>query len=180
MAALEFVNVATEAPTFSMSKTKYARVLSPLMLLMFTLERSNSTALQTWKGSAEVPVFGPTLTLICPVVAPAGAVAVIWVGVELVTVAATPLNNTTLYAGLDEKFVPAITTGIPADPMVGEKLVMVGINCKTEKLPADVAVAVPIVSDIVPEVAFRGTSTVSCVDVELITVVAVPLKLTKS
>jgi hypothetical protein len=46
------------------------------------------------------------LTVIGPVVAPAGTLVTIWVGVDDVTVAVVPLNLIVFWAGVELKFVP--------------------------------------------------------------------------
>lgn len=118
---------------------------------MATLESSNSMPLQTVKFPGEATANGPTSTLMFPVVAPVGTVAVICVDVALVTVATVPLNFTILYSFVLEKLVPVITTDVPADPMLGERLVIVG--ARKVKFVAEVAVNVPLVTEIGPAVA---------------------------
>lgn len=69
-------------------------------------------------------------TVIGPVVAPRGTNAVIWVEEIGLNRASVPLNST-----LDTvlRLVPAIATCVPKDPLVGEKLVMVGrVFCTVE------------------------------------------------
>src|SRR5262245_55867272 len=56
------------------------------------------------------------VTLIGPVFAPAGTVAVIWTSEFPVNVAVTPLNRT---AVAPVRYVPEITTVLPAAPLVG-------------------------------------------------------------
>jgi hypothetical protein len=68
----------------------------------------------------------PTVTTTFPVVAPLGTGTVILVPVQLVGVAATPLNVTVLVPCVDPKFVPAIVTDVPTSPKVGFRLVMLG------------------------------------------------------
>ena len=63
--------------------------------------------------------------MILPVVPPTGAVTVRLVDVAEVTVVTTPLNLTTLFAGVAEKFVPVKVTTVPLTPAVGEKPVRV-------------------------------------------------------
>jgi hypothetical protein len=73
----------------------------------------------------EVPVPDGVVTEIVPVVAPEGTVVVICV--ELLTVnevAAVPLNLT---EAAPVKFVPVIVTLVPTAPLVGLKLVTVGV-----------------------------------------------------
>src|SRR5436190_17046769 len=75
-----------------------------------------------------------------PVLAPAGTVVLIVVVVLPVTVAAMPLNVTTLLAGVASKFVPVMVTGVPLTPAAGANEVMVGGPggaiklCKTDSL----------------------------------------------
>jgi hypothetical protein len=67
----------------------------------------------------------PTSTVILPVVPPTGAATVRLVVVAEVTGVTTPLNLTTLFAGVGEKFVPVKVTTVPSVPAVGEKPVRV-------------------------------------------------------
>ena len=77
----------------------------------------------TAKSVALVAVVCPaTSTVILPVVAPLGTVAVIEVAVEAVIVAAVPLNLT---VG-EEKFDPLIVTLVPAAPELGLNPLTVG------------------------------------------------------
>ena len=73
----------------------------------------------------DVATWLPTSTVILPVVPPTGADTVRLVVVAEVTVVTTPLNLTTLLAGVAEKFVPVKVTTVPAVPVVGEKPVRV-------------------------------------------------------
>src|SRR5438552_14634809 len=74
----------------------------------------------TVKFVADVPVPPPVVTLIGPVVAPDGTVAVICVSPLTVNVAALVLNVT---AVAPVKPVPLMTTVVPTGPLVGLKLV---------------------------------------------------------
>src|SRR5947199_8900033 len=76
------------------------------------------------------------MTLIEPVVAPAGTVAVIVVAEPTVKLALVPLNST---AVAPVKFVPLIVTLVPTGPLVGVKPVIVGA-LTTVTLTAAVAV----------------------------------------
>ena len=69
-----------------------------------------------------------TVTEILPEVAPAGTVVVILLFVDEVTVAVVPLNFTTLSVAFALKLVPLITTTAPTAPLVGDKLVIVGVG----------------------------------------------------
>lgn len=82
----------------------------------------------TVKLVALVAVFPPTVTVIFPVVAPAGTVVVILVVVLAETTAVVPLNFTVLLAGVALKFVPVMVTLVPTGPLEGVKLVMVGVS----------------------------------------------------
>ena len=72
------------------------------------------------KGRKLKAVLQPTLIETGPVVAPVGTVVVMLVGVLAVTTAVTPLNFTVLLRGVVLKFVPAMVTVVPTDPLVGE------------------------------------------------------------
>jgi hypothetical protein len=110
----------------------------------------------TVKLVALVAVPPGVVTLIFPVVAPAGTVAVIRESEATLNVAATFLNLTEL-APL--KPVPLIVTLVPTGPLVGEKLLMVGATAATVtvKLAALVAVPPPVVTLMGPDVAPVGT-----------------------
>src|SRR5438309_3393558 len=73
-------------------------------------------------------VAGPprVVTLIGPVEAPEGTMAVRLVAEAEVTVAVTPLNLTSFLRASGSKLVPVIVTAVPGGPLVGVKLVMVG------------------------------------------------------
>jgi hypothetical protein len=67
-----------------------------------------------------------TVTITLPVVAPVGTGAVMLVPFQAVGVAVTPLNFTVLVPCVFPKFVPVITTDVPATPDVGFNPVIVG------------------------------------------------------
>ena len=58
----------------------------------------------------------PTVTTTLPVVAPAGTGATMLVALQLVGVAAVPLNVTVLVPCVAPKFVPVIVTEVPTTP----------------------------------------------------------------
>src|SRR5205814_7168212 len=58
-------------------------------------------------------------TLIGPLIAPAGTVVVMRVGLTIVKSAFAPVNRT---AVTSERFVPKIVTAVPAEPLAGKKL----------------------------------------------------------
>lgn len=73
-----------------------------------------------------VAVLPLTVTAIAPDVAPDGTVTISFVVLAEVTVADVPLNLTALLVLVELKFVPLIVTEVPAGPLVGLKLEMVG------------------------------------------------------
>lgn len=80
-------------------------------------------AVVTVKSDVLVAVPPGVVTLMRPVVAPVGTVAVILVAELTMKVAVTPLNLTEV---APVKFVPLIVTVVPTGPDVGENEVMVG------------------------------------------------------
>jgi hypothetical protein len=111
-----------------------------------------------------------------PVVAPDGTVAEMLVALQLVTVAVVPLKLTVLVPCVGPKLVPVIVTGAPTVPEVGDTLVMLGVPT-TAKLPPLLAAPVTVTTTF-PVVAPVGTGTTILVALQLVGVVAVPLKLT--
>lgn len=131
----------------------------------------------TVKLLALVAVPPGVVTVMAPVEAPEGTVAVIWVLEFTVKVALVPANLT-----LDApvKFVPVIVTDVPTGPLAGENDEIAGTpDGVTSKL--DALVPVPsggLTTEIGPSVAPVGTVAVICVS-ELITKSApVPLNST--
>jgi hypothetical protein len=112
-----------------------------------------------------------------PVVAPAGTLVVSFLPLptEESTTASTPLNSTILLAAVVLKSFPFIVTTAPTAPLVGVKLVMVGVG-KTVKFDALVNVTPLTVTEIVPLVVPTGTVVVSDVVVAAVTTAVVPLK----
>jgi hypothetical protein len=80
-----------------------------------------------------VAVVVPTFTVIGPLVAPVGTVAFNCVAVAVETAAVVPLNLTVSLAAVVLKLVPVIVTSVPAGPLPGLKLVIVGAACATPK-----------------------------------------------
>src|SRR5207245_11637495 len=114
------------------------------------------------------------VTLIVPVVAPAGTVAVIWVSEFTVNVAVVPLNVT---AVAPVKAVPVSVTLAPTAPLVGEKLVMVGGGMTVKEL-ALVPVPPAVVTPMVPVVAPVGTVAVIWVAEFTVNAAVVPVNFT--
>ena len=107
----------------------------------------------TVKFAVLVPVPAGVVTLINPVVAPAGTVAVILIDEFTVKVAEAPLKVT---AVAPVKFAPLMVMLVLTRPLVGVKLVIWGRG-PTVKLLALVAVPVGVVTLMVPVVAPAGT-----------------------
>jgi uncharacterized protein YjeT (DUF2065 family) len=104
----------------------------------------------------------PTVTTTFPVVAPAGTGTAMLVALQLVGVAAVPLNFTVLVPCVAPKFAPLIVTALPTNPDVGFRLVMLGATV------AGFTVSVAPVLAIFPAVLLTTT-----VNVEPLSVVAV-------
>jgi hypothetical protein len=124
-------------------------------------------------------VWPPTVTVTSPVVAPLGTGATTLVALQLVGVAAAPLNLTVLVPCVVPKFVPVIVTGVPTRPEVTERLVMLGAGGGTVTVnvtplllwPPTVAVTVPVVAPL-------GTAVTILVALQLAAVAGVPLNAT--
>jgi hypothetical protein len=117
----------------------------------------------------------PTVTTTFPVVAPVGTIAVMLVVPVVELSAPVPLKYTE--DSLSEKFVPVITTAVPAGPDVGERLVIVGVGGCTVKV-TPLLDSPPTATTTFPVVALVGTVTKRLVVVALITVAAAPSKVT--
>jgi hypothetical protein len=100
----------------------------------------------------------PTVTTTFPVVAPLGTGATILVALQLVGVAAVPLNVTVLVPCVAPKFVPAIVTAVPTGPDVGDRPEMVGPEAETTLRLSDVELA-----DFVPAALESVTVTVKVI-----------------
>ncbi len=130
----------------------------------------------TVKSFIDVAVVPSNVTVIFPVVAPAGTVVEIVVAVEAVTVAVVLLNFTTLFAGVVLKSVPLIVTVAPINPDAGVNEVIVWEI--TVKSSADDAVAPLEATEIFPVVAPAGTVVEILVVVDEDTVAEMPLNST--
>ena len=107
------------------------------------------------------PVPEGVVTLIGPVVAPPGTVAVIWVSEFTVKTEATRLKATRV---VPVKPVPVIVTVVPIVPLVGVNELTCGSgDAITVKFVAEVPVPVAFVAVMGPLVAPLGTTAVSCV-----------------
>ena len=119
----------------------------------------------------------PTVTTTFPVVAPLGTGATILVALQLVGVAAVPLNVTVLVPCVAPKFAPVIVTDAPTNPDVGFRPVMLGPGVVTVKLTPLLATP-PTVTTTLPVVAPAGTGTTMFVTLQLVGVAPIPLKVT--
>lgn len=75
----------------------------------------------------------PTVTSTLPVVAPEGTGTLMEVGLQLVGVAAVPLNVTELVPCDVPKFVPVIVTDVPTTAASGVRLLILGSEDVTVK-----------------------------------------------
>ena len=111
-----------------------------------------------------------------PVVAPVGTGTTIDVALQLVGVAAVPLNLTVLVPWVEPKFVPVIVTDVPTAPEVGDRLVMLGVGRTVKLIPL---LSTPLAwTTTLPVVAPVGTGTTIDVALQLVGAAAVPLNLT--
>jgi hypothetical protein len=130
----------------------------------------------TTKSVALVPVPTPFVTVILPVVAAFGTVAVIWVSELTVNAALTPSNLTVI---VPVKSSPEMTTVLPTGPLVGLNDAIVGEHCVTVKFVELVPVPTAFVTEMGPVVAPTGTTAVIRVEeLTLKDVAAKPLNLT--
>ena len=97
---------------------------------------------------ALVAVMVLAVTVIGPVVAPLGTVAVSELPLAAVTVAAVPLNFTAFADGVAPKPDPLITTLVPAGPEAGVKLVIVGVAA-TRYVPEAVTTGPPCTDTVI-------------------------------
>jgi hypothetical protein len=119
----------------------------------------------------------PTFTMTFPVVAPVGTEVAMLVALQLVTPAEVPLKVTELVPCVEPKFVPVIVTVAPTTPDVGFRVVIEGAGTVTVKVEPLLATP-PTVTTTLPVVAPVGTVVAMLVALQLVTVAAVPLKVT--
>jgi len=118
----------------------------------------------------------PTMTTTLPVVAPAGTGATIAVALQLVGVAAVPLNVTVLVPWVEPKFVPVTVTEVPTAPELGDKLLMLGTP-STVKLTLLLDLPLTVTTTL-PVVAPAGTGATIAVALQVEGVARVPLNFT--
>lgn len=119
----------------------------------------------------------PTVITTEPVVAPVGTVVVMLAALQLVTVAAVPLKATVLFPWLGPKFDPLMVTAVPTGPEPGARPVIEGGGRVTVNV-APLLATPPTVTTTAPVVAPAGTVAVTLLAFQLVTVAAVPLKVT--
>jgi hypothetical protein len=123
-------------------------------------------------------VTPPTVTSTLPVVALAGTGTTMRVEDQLVGVAVVPLNLTVFVPCVEPKLVPLMVTDVPTGPLVGERLVRVGVaEAVTVKVSALLATP-PTVTTTPPVAALAGAGTTTRVEDQLVGVAVVPLNLT--
>jgi len=125
------------------------------------------------------PLLGMLFTVITtlPLVAVAGTLATTDVLVQLVTVAATPSNVRVLVPWLAPKALPLIVTVVPVGPEAGERLLIEGVAVKN-----DVLLGAPLTVTMTgddPEPRPMGAVTAMLLLLQLLTVAAIPAKVTK-
>jgi hypothetical protein len=177
---------------FTMKDAEVRLNLTPVTLVKFVPRITTEVPTGPLLGENDVMVGAPAtvtvkfdelvaeplalVTVIGPVNAPEGTVAVIWVDEFTVKVADVFLNLTSLTL---TKFVPLIVTDVPTGPLVGENEVIVGTPAAvTVKLVELWAVPLSVVTEIFPDVAPEGTVAVICVDEFTVKGAAAFLKLT--
>jgi hypothetical protein len=117
-----------------------------------------------------------TATTTGPVVAPLGTGTTMLVLLQLLGVAAVPLNFTVLVPWVAPKFVPVIVTDVPTGPELGERLLMLGGTVTVNVTPLLARPAT--VTTTGPVVAPLGTGTTMLVLLQLLGVAVVPLNFT--
>lgn len=107
-------------------------------------------------GPVTVTPFNVNVT--GPVVAPAGTVVVNFLplGFEIVTTASVPLKRTILSERVLLKWSPFIVTVAPTAPLVGLRLVIIGVGNKVK--PVLVAIPPGVVTDTFPEFPLATTA----------------------
>jgi len=134
------------------------------------------TAMTITVNGAPLLAKPATVMTTFPVVAPTGTGAVMPVLLQRVGFAAVPLNVIVLVPCDAPKPVPPIVTGVPTDPEVGPRLVMLGGTIAVKRTP--LLARPPTVTTTFPVVEPFGTGTTMLVALQLAGVAAVPLNVT--
>src|SRR5437667_8170472 len=119
-----------------------------------------------------------TVTTTLPVVAPDGTGTTMLVADQLVGVAVIPLNVTVLLNCVAPKLVPVIVTAVATGPLVGDRLVIVGVGSTVTKKAPPLLASPPTVTMTLPVVAPAGTGATMLVADQLVGVAVVPLNAT--
>lgn len=117
-----------------------------------------------------------SVTTTLPVVAPFGTGATMLVALQLVGVADVPLKLTLLFPCVAPKFAPAMVTLVPAGPVVGDTLVIVGAGTTVKLTP--LLASPDTVTTTFPVLAPLGTGTEILVELQLVGVAVAPLNVT--
>jgi len=122
----------------------------------------------------------PTLTTTFPVVAPLGTGATSLVLLQLVGVAAVPLNLTALVPCVLPKFAPVIVTDVPTAPDVGLTAVRLGGGGGGAVTVKEIPLLAwpPTITTMFPVVAPLGTGAPRLVPLQLVGVAGIPLNVT--
>lgn len=178
---LQLVAVANTPPKETVLVPWLAPKLVPLMVTVAPIGAVAGERLEIFGGpglTKSTPLLGvPEIVATTdPVVALVGTIAVMLVALQLVTLASNPLNVTALLPWEAPKSAPEITTEVPAGPIVGNKLKIVG-TFKTVKLTALLGTAATVTTTL-PVVAPEGTAPVMLVADQLVIVIGVPFSVT--
>ena len=117
-----------------------------------------------------------TVTTTALVVAPEGPGTTMLLALQLVGVAAVPLNLTVLVPCVAPKLLPVTVTDVPTTADAGDKEVMLGVG-STVKLTPLLATALTVTTAL-PVVAPAGTGTTTLLALQLVGVAVVPLNVT--
>jgi hypothetical protein len=118
-----------------------------------------------------------TVTLTGPVVAPVGTGTTIELALQVVGVAAVPLNRTVLVPLVAPKFDPVIVTAVPIVPDVGDRLLMTGPGVEVTEKATPFLATLFTVKTTDPLVAPPGTGATTRLALQLLGVATVPLNL---
>jgi len=100
-----------------------------------------------------------TVTTTLPVVTPAGAGVTIMVLLQLVGLAAAPLNEIVLFPCVAPKLVPVMVTAVPCGPALGARLLIAGGAWDVTVKESVLLVCPSAVTVTLPDVAPDGTNT---------------------
>jgi hypothetical protein len=179
LVALQFVGIAATP----LNVTVLVPCDAPKLVPVIVTEVPTGPEVGFKLASAGVTVKGTALlakptavTITLPVAAPVGTGTMMLVTLQLVGVAAVPLNVTVLGPWLAPKLDPAIVMDVPTGPDVGFRLVMVGGGVTVKATP--LLATPPTATTTLPVVVPLGSGTAIDVALQLIGVARVPLKVT--